>query len=199
MRAGERVAASGERGGRREHVCSPLAATRSLAAALLLVLATTAHGGNPIVTDNAATCDIGGYTAATLLLPYFEIDYNAPATSAVDTVFTVINTSKYPQIARMTIWTDLGFPAAWCPIFLTGYGATSISMYNVIARGNFPVSSRFNIMGVLSADNLSNPNFLTDTGCEHAGGNLPADWRTGLPAASAPSTSMRPATSRSTW
>lgn len=175
MRAAERVAGNGERGQRRKLV-------RSLAAAVLILITAGAGAATvpSIVTDNAATCDIGGYTAATLLLPYFEIDYNAPATSAVDTVFTVMNTSKYPQIARMTIWTDLGFPAAWCPIFLTGYGATSISMYNVIARGNFPVSSRFNVTGVLSAENLSNPNFLTDTGCEHAGGNLPADWRARL-------------------
>jgi hypothetical protein len=163
--------------------CSPLAASRSLALALLLLLpAHLASAGSvntttAIATDNAATCDIGEYTAATLLLPYFEVDYNASSTTAVDTVFSVMNTSRYPQIVRMTIWTDLGFPAAWCPIFLTGYGTMSVSMYNVVARGNLPVSSRFFYTGPMSADNKSNPNFAEDTFCDHAGGNLPANAR----------------------
>jgi hypothetical protein len=96
----------------------PLAASRPLALALLLLLpAQLASAGSvntttAIATDNAATCDIGEYTAATLLLPYFEVDYNASSTTAIDTVFSVMNTSRYPQIVRMTIWTDLGFPAA---------------------------------------------------------------------------------------
>jgi hypothetical protein len=119
--------------------------------------AATTLSTKPVITENGASCDIGPYAAATLLLPYFEVDVNAPATSALDTIFTVVNTSKLPQIARMTIWTDLGYPAAWCPIFLTGYGTYSVSMYNVIARGNFPYSSsRFN-HGALSSDNKSNP------------------------------------------
>jgi hypothetical protein len=53
----------------------------------------------------------------------------------------------------------------------------AISMYNVVARGNLPVSSRFFYTGVMSADNKSNPNFAEDTACDHAGGNLPASAR----------------------
>ena len=158
--------------------------TRSIVATYLLCTATAAmaaQASSPspkaVITDNAASCDIGPYPAATLLLPYFEVDYNAPATSALDTVFTVVNTTRTPQIARMTIWTDLGFPAAWCSIFLTGYGMYSVSMYNIIARGNFPYTSvRFD-HGALSADNKSNLNFLDDTWCDLAGGTIPASVR----------------------
>jgi hypothetical protein len=143
-----------------------------------LLLALTAQGGTKqVVTENAATCDIGEYAAATLLLPYFEVDYKAPATAALDTVFTVINTSKNPQIARMTIWTDLGFPAAWCPIFLTGYGTMSVSMYGIVARGSFPVSSSKFTQGAMSADNGANPNFYEKTWCEWSGGILPTALR----------------------
>ena len=57
-----------------------------------------------VVTDNNASCDVGSYAAATLLLPYFEVDYTAQSSKAVNTVFTVINTSKLPQIVRVTVW-----------------------------------------------------------------------------------------------
>src|SRR5207302_1117014 len=80
-----------------------------------------------IATANAASCDIGTYAAATLLLPYFEVEYDQPQSEALNTVFTVINTSSSPQIVRVTIWTDWGFPAAFFAMFLTGYDAHTVS------------------------------------------------------------------------
>jgi hypothetical protein len=154
--------------------------TRSMPAAVLFLamtasaFAASAPSTRPVIVENAASCDIGTYSAATLLLPYFEVDYKAPATSAIDTVFTVVNTSRLPQIARMTIWTDLGFPAAWCPIFLTGYGTMSVSMYNILARGNFPYSSSRFAPGEMSAGSNANPNFAEETWCELAGGTVSA-------------------------
>ena len=107
---------------------------------LLAVAASAANTTVHVVTDNNASCDIGTYGAATLLLPYFEVDPTQPSTKAVNTVFTVINTSKYPQLVRVTIWTDLGFPAMWFPMFLTGYDVETVSMYELIARGTVPVT-----------------------------------------------------------
>jgi len=124
------------------------------------------------VVENNASCDIGTYPAATLLLPYFEVDYNAPATEAVNTLFTVINTSKYPAIVRVTLWTDYGYPASWFPMFLTGYGAETVSMYNILARGNYPLTGSATPAGVMSADNKSNPNFYSETWCDRVGGTL---------------------------
>lgn len=151
---------------------------RALATFLVLATATLAAATDlkPVVTDNGASCDIGPYPAATLLLPYFEVDYQAPSTSAIDTVFTVINTSRNPQIVRMTIWTDLGFPAAWSPIFLTGYGVRSVSMYQIIARGSFPTSSDTWPTGSMSADNKGNPNFNDTTWCFWTGGTVGPEW-----------------------
>jgi hypothetical protein len=148
------------------------ATIRALAGAIIVsMMATTAGAGSgPVVTENAASCDIGPYPAATLLLPYFEVDCDAPATSAIDTVFSVINTSKNPQIVRMTVWTDLGFPAAWSSIFLTGFGTASVSMYNLIARGSYPTSSNMYPHGSMSSDNNANPNFYETTWCGWTGG-----------------------------
>ena len=152
----------------------PRTASRALAAAFIVSMIALPAGADskPIVIENAASCDIGPYPAATLLLPYFEVDYKASSTSAIDTVFTVINTTRHPQIVRMTIWTDLGFPAAWSSIFLTGYGTMSVSMYSLIARGTFPSSSENFPHGALSADNKDNPNFFDVTWCAWTGGTV---------------------------
>jgi hypothetical protein len=125
------------------------------------------------VTDNNASCDVGTYAAATLLLPYFEVDYRSPATTAVNTVLTVINTSRVPQIARVTIWTDLGFPASWFNVSLTGFDVQTISLYEVIARGNYPVTSHDAVPpGVASSANTSNVNFNDEIWCSRSGGTL---------------------------
>src|SRR5438045_6904884 len=82
--------------------------------------------------DNNSSCDIGTYPAATLLLPYFEADGSKPVDRAANTLFTIVNTSRNPQIARVTIWTDYGYPAMWFNLYFTGYDAESLSLYDVI-------------------------------------------------------------------
>lgn len=149
------------------------------AAAILLFALATASAAlaaplprAKVVTANNASCDIGTYPAATLLLPYFDVDFSQQSTTAVDTIFTVINTSKLPQLTRVTIWTDLGFPATWFNIFLTGYDAQTISLYDVLARGRFPATYIDTPRGPASAENDSNPSFAADLGCSRMGGRL---------------------------
>src|ERR1044072_669525 len=43
--------------------------------------------------DNAASCDIGTSPAATLLLPYFEVEIDKHVNEAKNTIFSLINTS----------------------------------------------------------------------------------------------------------
>jgi hypothetical protein len=133
--------------------------------AVLLLLFAIAANAAEIATENNASCDVGPYPAATLLLPYFEVDINAPTTTAVNTIFTVVNTSRTPQIIRSTIWTDLGYPVAWFDSFLTGYDAQSISMYEVLVRGRFPVTFASSPPGPMSGSNASNPNMAVDKFC----------------------------------
>jgi len=102
--------------------------------------ATFAFGGpgiasGPTTTNNDDACDISVAPAATLLLPYFEVDFKSTATTARTTLFTITNTSRVPQIAHCVIWTDWSFAALDFNIFLTGYDVQSINLYDVFSRG----------------------------------------------------------------
>ncbi|HYC90056.1 MAG TPA: hypothetical protein VEO54_12650 [Thermoanaerobaculia bacterium] len=90
------------------------------------------HGG-PRTTNNDDTCDIAVMPAATLLLPYFEVDPGFP--SSRSTIFSVINVTNVDQIARVTLWTDYSYPVISFNIYLTGYDVQSINLFDVIVRG----------------------------------------------------------------
>jgi hypothetical protein len=118
----------------------------------------------PTTTNNDDSCDIGTAPAATLLLPYFEVE---TATRGVDTFFTVTNVGDLPQIAHVTLWTDWSFPVLDFNIFLTGYDVQSISLYDVIVNGIVaPTNANLTAGGTSSATtpgpfseaNNSNPN-----------------------------------------
>jgi hypothetical protein len=94
--------------------------------------ATFATGG-PATTNNDDSCDISVTPAATLLLPYFEVDLTNPAGET--TLFTITNTSNLDQIAHVTLWTDYSFPVIDFNIYLTGYDVQAINLFDVISRG----------------------------------------------------------------
>ena len=81
---------------------------------------------------NDDSCDIGTAPAATLLLPYFEVDATRGGRT---TIFSVTNVSPYAQIAHVTLWTDWSFPVLDFNIFLTGYDVQPINLYDVIFNG----------------------------------------------------------------
>ena len=123
-----------------------------------------------VSTDNNASCDITVSPAATLLLPYFEVDAAKPVNDAANTIFTIVNTSRSPQIARVTIWTDYGVPAFWFNIFLTGYDVQPISMYDVVARGVLPATSSSSPHGSHSVAN--NTKLVSLDACAELGGSI---------------------------
>ncbi|MEO8217914.1 MAG: hypothetical protein ABI718_12605, partial [Acidobacteriota bacterium] len=131
----------------------------------------TFGAGSPSTTNNDDSCDIANQPAATLLLPVFEVDFNSPSTTAVNTLFTVTNTSVLPQIAHITVWTDFSYPVLDFNIFLTGYDVQSISMYDILNRGVLPGGGSGANQGDLSADNDANPYFAS--GAINACNNLP--------------------------
>src|SRR5437870_5521746 len=94
-----------------------------------------AAAAQPATTNNYDSCDISATPAATLLLPYFEVDTAAPPGTGTTTLFTVINTSRYPQIAHVTVWTDWGYPVLAFNLFLTGYDVQGINLFDVLVRG----------------------------------------------------------------
>lgn len=97
--------------------------------------ATFANATGPSTTNNDDSCDIGVAPAATLLLPYFEVDFVSAATTARTTLFTITNTSAIPQVAHVVLWTDWSFAALDFNIFLTGYDVQSINLWDIFNRG----------------------------------------------------------------
>jgi hypothetical protein len=153
-----------------------------LAVSLLFAAALNAASfpsGSPSTTNNDDSCDIALLPAATLLLPYFEVDVSAPQTVARTTLFTIVNTSQVPQIARVTIWSDLGYPVVNFNLFLTGYDVQALNLYDVLAR--FIIAppagtSSTTVPGSRSLPNNANPNFAATASaeCEINPGPFPA-------------------------
>jgi hypothetical protein len=146
----------------------------TVATLLLVSLSTLAAG--PSTIDNDNSCDISVLPAATLLLPYFEVDFKTPANSALTTIFTIQNTTAVPQIARVTLWTDWAYPMLTFNVFLTGYDVQGINLYDVFARGIIGSGSTSNAtkIGPLSYGNDQNPHFLGDAAatCSSVPGTL---------------------------
>jgi hypothetical protein len=88
--------------------------------------------GAPATTNNDDSCDIGTAPAATLLLPYFEV---AESRTGETTLFTITNTSQFPHIAHVVLWTDFSYPVIDFNIYLTGYDVQSINLNDVIWLG----------------------------------------------------------------
>jgi|HubBroStandDraft_3_1064219.scaffolds.fasta_scaffold17037_2 hypothetical protein len=84
----------------------------------------------------AGTCFIDSVPAATLLLPYFEVDLNNP--NGLTTLFTVNNAAAGARLAHVTIWSDLAVPVLGFNVYLTGYDVQSVNLRDIIVNGNLP-------------------------------------------------------------
>jgi hypothetical protein len=101
--------------------------------------------------------------AATILIPYFEVDIahctgNAAGTSGSNTLFTVSNASAAPIIAHATVWSDWSVPVLDFDIYLTGYDVQSVNMGDVLCNGNLPVTGPgYSNNGLFSDSNFAAP------------------------------------------
>ena len=105
---------------------------RIAAFVLCLAAAASLHAAT---VDNDDSCDVTVLPAATLLLPYFEVDLESPAGTGETTIFTLTNTTNLPQAVQVTLWTDYDYPVLSFNLFLTGYDVQSINLFDVIRRG----------------------------------------------------------------
>jgi len=139
--------------------------------------------GGPSTTNNDDSCDIMVAPAATLLLPYFEVE---TAQRATDTFFTITNVSRFPQIAHVTVWTDWSFPVLDFNIFLTGYDVQPLSLYDIVVLGVIAPSSGLGgtssatTPGSLSAANSGNPNLAAVANCTGLPGTYNGAVRTAV-------------------
>jgi hypothetical protein len=100
----------------------------------LTLVSLLALGGQAI----AEICTIDDVPAATLLLPYFEVDLSPGATGGINTLFSINNASAAAAIAHVTLWTDQSIPTLDFDIYLTGYDVQTISLRDIFVLGNLP-------------------------------------------------------------
>ena len=103
---------------------------RLLVACLLAVLAAPAFAVIGTVDD---------VPAATLLLPYFEVDLDDP--NGVTTLMSINNASATAVLAHVVLWTDLSVHVLDFNVYLTGYDVQSINLRDIIVNGNLPLTA----------------------------------------------------------
>lgn len=85
----------------------------------------------------AEICVLDDAPAATLLLPYFEVDLDDPG--GATTFFSVVNTSGDSVYARVVLWTDAAYPTLGFDLYLTGYDVQSFNLRDVF-EGRLPLT-----------------------------------------------------------
>jgi len=89
----------------------------------------------PVTAD---ICTIDDVPAATLLLPYFEVDLDDP--DGVNTLFSINNASASAALAHVTLWTDESIPTLDFDVYLTGYDVQTLSLRDIF-NGVLPVTA----------------------------------------------------------
>jgi hypothetical protein len=104
-----------------------------MAGALLLALSVlAAHTG----VATAETCHVDTVPAATLLLPYFEVNLSDP--NGLTTLFSVNNAGAPAVLAHVVLWSDLAVQVLNFNVYLTGYDVQTINLRDVLVYGNLP-------------------------------------------------------------
>ena len=97
----------------------------------LAVLSLLALGGQAFATIVAND----NVPAATLLLPYFDVDWQNcgghGTGGGLNTLFSINNASATAVLAHVTLWTDESIPTLDFDIYLTGYDIQTISMCDI--------------------------------------------------------------------
>ena len=101
-------------------------------------------------------CRLADQPAATMLIPYFEVDLGDPAGQT--TLFSVNNASAKSTLARVVLWTNWGVPSLAFDVYLTGYDVQTINLRDLFA-GTLPQTG----------PDTSNSGSLSETGTLFAG------------------------------
>ncbi|HSI05820.1 MAG TPA: hypothetical protein VLC93_15145, partial [Myxococcota bacterium] len=92
-----------------------------------------------LLTSSTALAVIGQtdrVPAATLLIPYFEVDVDSP--TGVDTVFTIQAATASAALTNVVVWSDLGVPVLRFNVYLTGFDTQIISLREILSSGALP-------------------------------------------------------------
>jgi len=103
------------------------------ALAFFLLAAAAVAVPRPAAADS---CSLDDEPAATLLLPYFEVDLDNP--NGLTTLFTINNASAAAVLTNVVLWSDLGVRTYIFPIYLTGYDSQSFNLRDLFNGGALP-------------------------------------------------------------
>ncbi|MCA9285349.1 MAG: hypothetical protein KDB94_11825 [Acidobacteria bacterium] len=92
------------------------------------------------VPAHADLCTIEATPAATLLLPYFEVDIDNA--DGVDTFISVNNASNESVLTHVIVWGDWSVEALDFNIYLTGYDVQTVGLGLIIRDGILPRTAR---------------------------------------------------------
>src|SRR5215207_3348959 len=118
----------------------------SFALVALVALLVTPSPGRAVI------CTIDDVPAATLLVPYFEVDLDDPW--GTTTLFTINNASATAVLAHVVLWSDLSVPVLDFNVYLTGYDVQSINLRDIVERGVLPKTAS---AGQDTGENEPNP------------------------------------------
>jgi hypothetical protein len=103
-----------------------------LSCLILLALAAPAVAG-----DLTGNCRLGNQPAATLLVPYFEVNLGDP--QGRTTLLSINNSAARPVLARVVLWTDWGIPSLAFDVYLTGYDVQTLNVRDIF-NGTLPAT-----------------------------------------------------------
>jgi hypothetical protein len=114
-------------------------------------------------TSGALICTIDEVPAATLLLPYFEVDIEDP--NGMQTLMSINNASASAVLAHVVIWSDLSVPVLDFNLYLTGYDVQSINLRDIIVHGVLPpTASAAQDTGEVEPDPAPTPTAISNQG-----------------------------------
>ena len=88
----------------------------------------------------ANVCAFDPVPAATLLFPFVPYNYTQGG-AGYNTLFSITNVSNEAQIVHITVWTDFSVAILDFNILLTGYDVQSLSIRDILANGQLPVTT----------------------------------------------------------
>lgn len=145
--------------------------SRSTYRSVLVAALLTAAGG----AAATATPTPGSTPAATLLLPYFEVDTSDPG--GVTTLFSVNNAGSEPVVAHVVVWTDWGIPTYSFDLALQRDDVQTVNLRDLFTSGSIPTTDGSGLSGC--GDPVVAPSLdaaaLAALRARHSGRSDPAD------------------------
>ncbi len=96
-----------------------------------LVVVAVIAGISVCAQAKIGTCDT--VPAATLLLPYFEVDLGQWSSTGITTILFVNNASTSSVIAQVSLWTDYGVPTTAFDITLAGNSVLPLNLRDIFS------------------------------------------------------------------